>query len=85
MADAADRPAPLVTAGRLTAEGQLACDRAKMRAYARKVRDPEHFEQLVQTINDPEMREAVRKMLIPLLSFKLPDADLEDEKPEAHA
>ena len=49
----------------------LAIDTLLVRRLARQVKTPEQFEQILGTIDNDELRAAIRALLVPMLPFTM--------------
>ena len=56
-------------------EGVLASQKAAIRAYAKHIANEAHLKAILADIPDPTLRAAVRKMIVPMLSFEVADAE----------
>lgn len=61
------------------AEEQLVEDRMRLRELAAQIQTEEQFDAILATEEDPEVRDALRTLLIPMLSFEIEDPDADDD------
>lgn len=67
----------------LSAEWNLALERRELKRLAQQIRDEDHFERILADIDNPEMRIAVRALLVPYVLFAVTSEEAEDHTRES--